>query len=70
MFGVATACVRRFRQRLHRVAKGLGGREGDRCLRYYRRAWSSSRRGVEKAFRATLVAFTGWYQMRRGGDDR
>lgn len=69
MFGMATACVRRFRQRLHRLAGGLDRREGDRCLHYYHRAWSSSRRGVEAAFRATLVAFTGWYQLRRGGDD-
>jgi hypothetical protein len=52
------------------VAAALDRREGHRCLHYYRRAWSSSRRGVEKAFRAALVAFMGWYQMRRGEDER
>lgn len=68
LFGVATATVRRFRQRLNRLADALEPRERDRCLHYYRRAWSSSRRSVAYAFRETLQAFTGWH-CAKGGDD-
>ena len=68
LFGAATATVRRFRQRLHRLADSLEPPERDRCLHYYRRAWSSSRRSVGYAFRETLQAFTGWH-CAKGGDD-
>ncbi|GEM_PF-5590746 len=68
LFGVATATVRRFRQRLNRLADALEPRERDRCLHYYRRAWSSSRRSVAYAFRETLQAFTGWHCAKGGGD--